>query len=319
MKNIAILLILAAVGCTAVAPHIDVTRRTAHFDVAGADDALAREAEEAWRMLAEVLQIEPARATIVAVADQAAFDRAAPEAAGAQGLYRPRGATIITFPQDDPAVIRHEVAHHFAVALVGELSPALNEGIAEVLEGVTWIGGRVHVPVVSPEHLERLLETGVVELTSNPSHRHSHVDYAGAWALVAFALERETGTLRERLLAMASRSEVKPPTAGELLAAAERWKPELGSIVLNGEVRGRAAAARLLGRLGEVKALRTAFATERVVSPALAIAGALARHGEKAPLRSLIAFVACHLLREVSRSVGREFETVEALKVWLER
>jgi hypothetical protein len=318
MKNIAILLIVAAVGCTAAAPRIDVTRWTAHFDVAGADDRLVREAEGAWALLSEALEFEPARATLVAVADQAAFDATAPEAAGAQGVYRRRGATVITFPQEDGAVIRHEVAHHFAVALVGELSPAVNEGIAEVLEGVTRIGGRAVVPIVSAGHLDRLLAGGIIEGAAHRAHRHSHVDYSGAWARVAVALQRGEGTLRERLLRL-KQQEPGLPTEAELLAAAGGWERELASILRHGDLAERASAARVLGRLGSTPALKAAFETERFGRVRIAIAGALARNGEKAALREVLPVLDCHeALEEASRSAGREFGSASAVAAWVE-
>ncbi len=312
MKTIAIAIAALATGCATAAYDPEATTHSDHFDLAGDGAEQLREAEEAYALFSELLQIDPGRAKLVIVADQAAFDRVAGEAAGAQGVYQVRARRIITFPQGDPRVVRHEVAHHFAVALVGELSPALDEGIAEVLEGAIRVDGRAHLPVVSPEHFERFLAGGV-SVPGAGVHRHAHVDYAGAWALVAFALERESGPLRERLLALKKRA-VAAPTPAELLAVAQKWKGELRRMVLSD-----AAAARVLGLLGDVDGLRDAWDRAHSGAPVVAIAGALARNGERQPLRQIAERLRCpHLLREVSQAVGREFRDAAELEAWLQ-
>jgi hypothetical protein len=295
-------LILAAAAAGCATPYDPApTASTAHFDVAGDDGETRREAEAAWALFEEALGVSPARAKLVVVRDQEEFDRVAGDAVGAQGVYV-RGR-ILTFPQDDARVIRHEVAHHFAVALVGELAPALNEGIAEVLEGIVRVNGRAHVPVVSPEHLERLLSSAV-EVKAEPAQRHAHVDYAGAWALVAFALERERGTLADRLKAVAAKTP-SLPTAGEVLAASKRWTPELARILRDGGIDERAAAARVLGRLGEADALRGAFESERFPRVKIAIAGALARTGDGSAHDEVRDWVGCpHGRRELKLALG---------------
>jgi hypothetical protein len=296
-------LILAAAAAGCATPYDPApTASTAHFDVAGDDGGTLREAEAAWALFEEALGVSPARAKLVVVRDQEEFDRVAGDAVGAQGVYV-RGR-ILTFPQDDARVIRHEVAHHFAVALVGELAPALNEGIAEVLEGITRVDGRAHVPIVSAEHLDRLLSSGVVEVKAEASQRHAHMDYAGAWALVAFALERETGTLAERLKAVAAKAP-SLPTAGEVFAAAKRWAPELARILRDGVLDERTAAARVLGRLGEAATLRGAFESERFPRVKIAIAGALARTGDGSALDEVRDWVGCpHGRQELKLALG---------------
>jgi hypothetical protein len=309
MRRITLLTAAAAAGCAAAA-------RMADGDVAERGAAEAREAHE---LLAEALGISPVPARIAVYADRGSFVAATGEP-DARGLYR--DGVVFTYAPVEPRVIRHEVGHHFATALLGGQPPWLAEGIAEVLEGARRIGGRARVPVVAPEHLERLLETGAAFAAPSKSGR-KHVDYASSWAAVASLLARGDGTLRERLERLGARRDAAPealaPSAGELVRLAIGWKGELAELAAaDFDPSIRASAARVLGRLGETGALRAAWETERWFPVQLAIAGALARNGEREALKALAPAVRClHALAQVSRSAGRDFGTAEALRDWV--
>ncbi len=310
MKTIVTTAILAAaaLGCSTgvrIDPALErVAFTTDHFDVAatGIDDdsarTVARHADELWRFYAAELDTTPLRALLVLV-----------EGHG-DGFYLPgRPARIVVPIEAGANVLRHELAHHFAVALIGPQADWINEGVAEYLEQIRTIEGRTYVSGLAPHHLERVLRG------ERGGHGHAHVDYSQAWWDVARILESGHGALRDRILALPSRDRVTTASIPD------RWHRELETLLVAGpSAPQRAQAAGALGLLGRRDALGEAFETEPVLPVRVLIAAELARHGDKGALRGLLAEIECrHGLDIVSRSAGRGFDSVGELDAWLSR
>ncbi len=302
MKNIVVILAVIAAGCSSVPAHdAPFAFSTEHFDVAAADPQQARRlaahGEATWRLFADELGVSPPRARLVLV-----------DGIG-DGLYEP--GRVIVDASADPGVLRHEIAHHFVAALLGSVPDWLNEGLAEYLQSVRVVEGRPVVSGLAAIHLDRIL-TGA----QAPACRRRHADYTSSWWAVARLIEEGSGSLRERILALKGRT----APAGSAWRPPVRWEHELAeTLATDRDGFARAAAARILARLGRLDALRDAVAGETSVGVRAVIAAELARAGEKQPLRDLLPEIEClHALALVSRSAGRGFDSVDDLRRWLE-
>ncbi len=207
----AILAVHGLGGCvlpSRFAPAAAPVASTEHVDasVTGAPASEGRRAaailEEAWTPLARALGIRPERVEVHVYADRAAY-RAAGGAG--EGLYLPDERRIATFAPVDEHVLRHELAHHFAVGLVGVLPDWLNEGIAEYLEDPRPRAARP--PAAGAFPTGRFL--------------YRPADYAHARDLVAWLVEAGEGTLAERLLALKRHAATPPAELDRARRAAE--------------------------------------------------------------------------------------------------
>jgi HEAT repeat protein len=136
--------------------------------------------------------------------------------------------------------------------------------------------------------------------------------------MTAVLLRRQAGDWTSRIrgaLRDASRpAEEFVPSEAELLDLAREGRAELARTLDEGEIWERAAAARVLGRIGGVEALRRAFAREEeAVWVRAAAAGALARTGDRSAVREIRPFLCCeHALGQIA-----EVDTMEDLDAWL--
>jgi hypothetical protein len=146
------------------------------------------------------------------------------------------------------------------------------------------------------------------------------VNYSAAWAAVAVLVSGRTEPLGPLLQDLARRAPRLPrlPSEAELLAAVRPWTADLAVALGSEDDSRRAAAARVLGRLGETAPLRKAYRAEQPLWVRCAIAGALARNGRKEELREVFPRICCaNALSQVSLAAGREFASLEDLERWL--
>lgn len=304
--------------------YYEVTERLRHVDVTracGRWERIAREADLAYELLSELLEVRPSRTHLAVVDGPLELDALAPtDARGSRGLYyADPEPLIVTYDQDDLRVIRHEMAHHFVAAVAGGLPRWAAEGLCEILGGIRRAGGRVVAPLLVPDRLEMVLRCPEAHASPVDGAR---IDYTAAWAAVAVRLHRLPGRWSDRLRALERElrgvEPVAPPTE-DLLALAAVRQAELAEALDAVEPWDRAAAARTLGRLGAVEPLREAFRRpgERAWVRTV-LAGALARAGDRSAVEELRPRLRGG--RDVSQladAAGLGFTSLRELDAWL--
>lgn len=315
-------------GCaTGDAGLYGVTDRSRHFDLTlargGAGDILAI-ADEAYELYAELLDVRPPRCKVAVVDGPAELESVfGVDGKAVSGVYiRCCEPLIGVYPPADARVIRHEVAHHFLHHVLGEHPRWLGEGLAEILEQARRVHGRPTIALVDPEHIESYLDVRRRPAAAAGPLLHDHMNYSTSWAIAAWLLLRESGTLRERVSALRRHVGASPetlqPSEDELLGAALTWTRDLEQMLDHSDHARRAAGARVLGLIGETVPLRRAFQAEQPFWVRCAIAGALARNGIKDELREIVPQLCCeNALFQVSLASGRAFTTQKDLEAWI--
>lgn len=261
---------IAAVAATACASPMRPSGPPTHrsdrvaLHAPGVDPAaaarVAQAAEETVALFEQALDVRLPELTIDLHPDRRAY-----RAAGGRGdgMYFPDDRRVLIFVSGDPHVLRHEIAHHAAVHVVGVLPPWLNEGIAEYLETIRSENGRAVVGGLAPHHLEATLSGATGPAAAGGFHFHA-LDYARSWALVAWLLEDSEGTLAERLESLRRAAPVPIAELERRRRATwrlpERWLKELESRAAAGD----AASARAL-RLLEASGREVQSASKRPI------------------------------------------------------
>ena len=329
MKRAIVIVAAALSSCHAAGRpdpvYFDVTERLRHVDVTrgcGRWERLAQEADRAYDLLAELLEVQPPRVKLAVLEGPLELDALAPpEARGSRGLYyADPEPLIVTYDQDDLRVIRHEMAHHFVAELAPGLPRWAAEGLCEIFGGIRRSGGRVVAPLLVPDRLEMVLRCPEAHALASGTDR---IDYTAAWAAVAVRLDRLPGGWADRLRALArevrSGVEERTPPTMAILALATSRRADLVTALDSLEAWDRASAARTLGRLGDAESLRAAFSRpgERFWVRT-AVAGALARAGDRSAVEELRPRLrGGRDVSQIADAAGLGFTSLAELDAWL--